>query len=110
MTFRTMKDGYAIGSQKLLSDGSGEKLILHLESRAVLRPHLPLVVEPGRRNVRVPKPLLHLGNVSAVFERGFGLGMGRNKRNFLLAENDLNPRAPNAADYLSVFRCVHAGS
>ena len=46
----------------------------HLRRRAVLRPGLPPVVEPGGGDVSVAEPLLHLGNVGLVVER---VGGGR---------------------------------
>jgi hypothetical protein len=39
------------------------------ERRAVLRPHFTPVVEPCRRNIRVAKPLLDLGDVGLTRER-----------------------------------------
>ena len=44
-------------------------LINNLERRAVLRPSLAVVVDPRRRNIRVPQPLLDLGDVGLVIER-----------------------------------------
>jgi PhoPQ-activated pathogenicity-related protein len=45
------------------------KLIPHLKGRAVLRPGLPSVVEPGGGDVGMPEPLLHLGDISLVVVR-----------------------------------------
>ena len=39
--------------------------ILHLECRTLLRPTLPAIVEPGRRNVGMPEPFLHTRQRSA---------------------------------------------
>jgi len=44
-------------------------LIPHLKRRAVLRPGLPPIVEPGGGDVGVPEPLLHLGDVGLMVER-----------------------------------------
>ena len=44
--------------------------ILHLERRALLRPTLSTIIEPCRRNIGMPEPLLHLGDVGIVRERG----------------------------------------
>ena len=49
---------------------SPARLVLHLKRRTLLRPALPAIVEPGRRNVGMPEPLLHLGDVGVVRERG----------------------------------------
>ena len=38
-------------------------LVLHLKRWTLLRPTLPAIVEPGRRNIGMPQPLLHLGDV-----------------------------------------------
>ena len=41
----------------------------------IFRPCLSVVIDPGRGNVRVPQPLLNLGNVGLVVER-----IGRSRR------------------------------
>lgn len=43
--------------------------IFDLEGRAVLGAHASTVVDPGGRNVGVPQPLLHFGDVRLVVER-----------------------------------------
>jgi hypothetical protein len=40
--------------------------IPHLKGRAILGPGLALIIYPGRRNITMPQPLLHLGNVGVV--------------------------------------------
>ncbi len=42
------------------------RLILHFESRALLWPTLPTIIETRRRNVGMSQPLLYLRNVSIV--------------------------------------------
>lgn len=49
-------------------------LIRHLEGRRVLGPALTAVVQARRRDVRMAKPFLNLGNVGFVFERVGGGG------------------------------------
>ena len=46
-----------------------QKSIRDLERWAVLSPRLPVVVNPRRRNVRVPQPLLYLSNIGLVVKR-----------------------------------------
>jgi hypothetical protein len=38
-------------------------LILHLERRTFFRTTLPPIIEPGRGDVRMAEPLLHLGDI-----------------------------------------------
>jgi hypothetical protein len=53
-------------------------LICHLEGRAVLRPHFPPVVNARRRDIRMPQPLLDLGDIGFMVERvGRGGGAQR---------------------------------
>jgi hypothetical protein len=44
-------------------------LITYLKRRAVFRPRLALIIEPGRSDIRVPQPLLNLGDVCLVIKR-----------------------------------------
>ena len=48
--------------------------VIHLESRTILRSCLAVIVNTGRGDVRVPKPLLDLGDVGLMVER---IGGGR---------------------------------
>jgi hypothetical protein len=41
-------------------------LVFHLKRRTLLRPTLPAIIEPCRRNVGMPQPLLDLGDVRVV--------------------------------------------
>jgi hypothetical protein len=43
--------------------------IRHLERRAILRPRPPMIVNARRRDVRMPQPFLHFGNIGLVIER-----------------------------------------
>jgi hypothetical protein len=43
-------------------------LVPHLKRRAVLRSRFPPVIEPGGGNIRMPEPLLHLGDVGLMVE------------------------------------------
>src|SRR5690349_8272952 len=54
---------------------AGTSAILHFEHRAILRPRLSLIIHPRRRNIRVPQPLLYLGDVGVV-RQGIGRGGG----------------------------------
>ena len=47
--------------------------ILHFEYRTLLRPALPAIIRPRGRNVGMPQPLLHLGNVCVV-RQSIGVG------------------------------------
>ena len=38
----------------------------YLQGRTILRPALPLVIHPRGRNIRMPQPFLHLGDVGIV--------------------------------------------
>src|SRR5205823_3723214 len=51
-------------------------LIPHLKRRTVLRPASPFVIEPGRRDIRMPEPLLDFGNIRNLFFEFFGKGVG----------------------------------
>jgi hypothetical protein len=42
--------------------------ILYLKRGALFRPTLPLIINPCRRDIRVPQPLLHLGDVGMMRE------------------------------------------
>jgi hypothetical protein len=48
---------------------------LHLKRRTLLWPTLPPIIEARRRNVGMPQPLLHLGNVGVV-RQGIRRGRG----------------------------------
>ncbi len=50
-------------------------LIRYPERRTILRLGLPAIVNPRRRDIRMPQPLLHLGDVGLVIER-----IGRRRR------------------------------
>jgi len=53
--------------------GFGEQcektLIRNLERWTVFRPRLAVIVDPCRGNIRMPEPLLHLGDIGLVIER-----------------------------------------
>ena len=44
-------------------------LVAHLEGRRILWPHFPPVINPRRRDIRMPEPLLHLSDVGVMVER-----------------------------------------
>ena len=46
------------------------RLILYFKGLTLLRPTLPAIVEARRRNVGMPQPLLHFGDVGVMRERG----------------------------------------
>src|SRR5689334_2675129 len=54
--------------------------ITHLERRAILWPCSAMIIDPRRRNVSVPEPLLHLGDVGLVIERIGGGGRAQRMR------------------------------
>jgi hypothetical protein len=58
----------------------------YLKRRAVLRPGLAVIVNPCRRDVRMPQPFLDFGNIRLVVER---VGGGRRAP---LARPDLEPQ------------------
>jgi hypothetical protein len=58
--------------------------ILDMKCRAVLGPRFAAVVKPGGRDVGVPEPLLHFGNIRLVRKR---VGGGR-------PHHPINPTAP----------------
>jgi hypothetical protein len=43
-------------------------LVSDLERRTAFGPCLPVIVDPRRGDIRMPKPLLHLGYVRLVIE------------------------------------------
>ena len=49
------------------------------------RPFLPSIIDSRRRNIRVPEPLLHLGNVGAVVEGVSRRGRAHHVRPHVLA-------------------------
>jgi hypothetical protein len=53
--------------------GLTKNLISHLKRRTVLGSGLPLIIHPSGRNIRMPQPFLHLGNVGLM---GQGVGGG----------------------------------
>ena len=66
--------------------------VAHPEYRTVLRPRLPVVVDPRSTHVRVAKPLLDLRDVGALVERvGCGGGAGRVRPEPVNADADLCP-------------------
>lgn len=58
----------------------GTRLVRHLEGWAVFRPGTPVIVDPCRGDVGVPKPFLHLGDISLVVERVGGCGRTQRMR------------------------------
>lgn len=57
------------------ASGLSSLSILDLKRWRILRPHVPFVIESGGRNARVPKPLLHPGDIRPVLKR-----IGRRRR------------------------------
>lgn len=43
-------------------------LVVDFESRRIFRPHLSLVVQPRRRNIRMPQPLLNFRDIASVVQ------------------------------------------
>jgi hypothetical protein len=60
--------------------------IVHLESGAILRPSLAVVVDAGSGDVGVAEPLLDLGDVGLVVERIGGGGRAQRMGANLKAE------------------------
>ena len=50
-------------------------LIAHFERRRVFRPGLAVIINPRRRNIRMPQPFLHIGDIGLMVER-----IGRRRR------------------------------
>src|SRR4029453_10893892 len=48
--------------------GTLARSVFYLKCRTLLWPTLPAIIETRRRNVRMPQPLLHLGDVGVVRE------------------------------------------
>ena len=60
--------------------------ITDLERRTILWPRPAVIIDPRRRDVGMPKPLLHLGDVGLVIERIGGGGRAQRMRADLEAE------------------------
>src|SRR5665213_3641389 len=67
--------------------------VCHLESRTVLGPRLPMIVDPRSADIGVAEPFLHLGNVGLMIER-VGCG-GRAQRMRADLESQLRRISPH---------------